>query len=998
MPNTVLGKVMVTPKGTWSAGTAYEQLDIVAYGGASYLAVQNVPSGTALSNTSYWLCLAEKGDKGDTGEITGASASISGGYGTPGVSVTPGGTSTERTFAFAFTNLKGSDFTALNISKTSTSGNVDTYTWTATAESGSVGSGTFDVTNGSVTSVNGMTGDVEGLALHEDLLKAFPNDIAEGDIASFPDGAAMPVKSALVNVEPYQNLNGYDHPWAGGAGKNKLPLTVSTLKTINTNGTWSGNAYAHQNGITFTLNTDSGGNVTSISTTGTATNTCTFLLTTSATHNDLVGLNLNGCPIGGSGSTYFISGYNVTDSTSIGVTDVGSGATLPNTLTGKEFRLYIGMMTGVTGGKTFYPMAYNSADTSTFEPYTNICPIYPANGKNLLKNVGTSKVENGITWTVNDDMSISAKGTATANSLFVVNTFDFESDKSYVLTGCPADGDSSTKWQIQVLADLYSGATATDQGVGVTLSNLSGTYYIRCVVRSGNTVNFVFKPMIRSAEITDATYVPYRAFGSTKFGKNFFEVEERINNQTNANGSSATGYTLSDNSVTISKDVSNYGRIFLSAQPLPVGTYTLSFNTTASGSGRVAISARNMVSPRSDLLALTYKSVGSASVTFTVSKETNVAISIQPETSATGTLTITDIQIEVGSSATQYEPYTSERYFSQDVNLWDEEWEAGGIDNTTGNNSETSERIRSKGLIPVKPSTKYVIAYDADKYSNGRIALYGADESYLGQSTGWITVTGSPFAVTTTASTYYMRFVFVESDSTYSGGIQINYGDPKQVGYGGILDIETGLLTITHINNENLKSRTWTLNSASGGNVWLCNAITGVTKPADNHNRIMNKYKNGRTTRNNLVNGEFGTYNSTNGWNTICICDNNYSTVDSFVASLDDLQFVYELATYMQYQLTPTQVRTLLGYNNIWTDSGTVEINYLADPTLYIQKLTGSTEDDMIANANIASGKYFLVGNRLFLSTSAIAVGASIVPGTNCTETNLADALNALNA
>ena len=193
MPNTVLGKVMVTPKGTWSAGTAYEQLDIVAYGGASYLAVQNVPSGTALSNTSYWLCLAEKGDKGDTGEITGASASISGGYGTPGVSVTPGGTSTERTFAFAFTNLKGNGISSMNIAKTGTSGNVDTYTITATLTSGDTESLEFTVTNGSVTSVNGRTGAVTGLAEQD----GYYEDMSVGS-------AEQLISSVYVNdSEPY---------------------------------------------------------------------------------------------------------------------------------------------------------------------------------------------------------------------------------------------------------------------------------------------------------------------------------------------------------------------------------------------------------------------------------------------------------------------------------------------------------------------------------------------------------------------------------------------------------------------------------------------------------------------------------------------------------------------------------------------------------------------------------------------------------------------------
>ena len=52
----------------------------------------------------------------------------------------------------------------------------------------------------------------------------------------------------------------------------------------------------------------------------------------------------------------------------------------------------------------------------------------------------------------------------------------------------------------------------------------------------------------------------------------------------------------------------------------------------------------------------------------------------------------------------------------------------------------------------------------------------------------------------------------------------------------------------------------------------------------------------------------------------------------------------------------------------------------------------------MIADANIASGKYFIVNNNLYLSTAAILAGDPIKPGTNCTLTNLAAALNAINS
>ena len=52
----------------------------------------------------------------------------------------------------------------------------------------------------------------------------------------------------------------------------------------------------------------------------------------------------------------------------------------------------------------------------------------------------------------------------------------------------------------------------------------------------------------------------------------------------------------------------------------------------------------------------------------------------------------------------------------------------------------------------------------------------------------------------------------------------------------------------------------------------------------------------------------------------------------------------------------------------------------------------------MVSDSNIASGTYFMVGNNLYLSTAVIAQGDTIVPGTNCTLTNLAAALNALNS
>ena len=61
-------------------------------------------------------------------------------------------------------------------------------------------------------------------------------DTASGDIASFPDGAdGLPVKDLTVGIEPVQDLHGYDSPWPGGSGKNKLDKADSSASA---NSTW----------------------------------------------------------------------------------------------------------------------------------------------------------------------------------------------------------------------------------------------------------------------------------------------------------------------------------------------------------------------------------------------------------------------------------------------------------------------------------------------------------------------------------------------------------------------------------------------------------------------------------------------------------------------------------------------------------------------------------------------------------------------------------------
>ena len=57
--------------------------------------------------------------------------------------------------------------------------------------------------------------------------------------------------------------------------------------------------------------------------------------------------------------------------------------------------------------------------------------------------------------------------------------------------------------------------------------------------------------------------------------------------------------------------------------------------------------------------------------------------------------------------------------------------------------------------------------------------------------------------------------------------------------------------------------------------------------------------------------------------------------------SENNLQVVYALAEPVVYQLTPQEIRTLLGENNIWSDGGDISVEHPADTKMYIdQKIT----------------------------------------------------------
>lgn len=59
MATTNLGTVAIHGEGDWNSSAAYTKLSVVAHNGGSYMAVQAVPAGTALTDASYWMPISD---------------------------------------------------------------------------------------------------------------------------------------------------------------------------------------------------------------------------------------------------------------------------------------------------------------------------------------------------------------------------------------------------------------------------------------------------------------------------------------------------------------------------------------------------------------------------------------------------------------------------------------------------------------------------------------------------------------------------------------------------------------------------------------------------------------------------------------------------------------------------------------------------------------------------------------------------------------------------
>lgn len=253
-------------------------------------------------------------------------------------------------------------------------------------------------------------------------------------------------------------------------------------------------------------------------------------------------------------------------------------------------------------------------------------------------------------------------------------------------------------------------------------------------------------------------------------------------------------------------------------------------------------------------------------------------------------------------------------------NAWDEEWEVGGIDPSTGEPSTFSTRIRSKNYIPlISGATYYFNIVDKSINNTGLVTCYyDKDKNYIDGA--WRTNVYNPFTVPNGAR--YMKFCAGDVyGNTYNNDISINlshsgarngeYEPYKKHSYP--LDSSLTLRGVPKLDSSNklywdgdeyepdgtvtrrygvvdLGTLSWNY-----GTLFSNGSLIGLAKQTASHNVIANiicgKYQT--FARNSIADKGIAMQND----GSIVVQDSAYTSAAAFKTAMSGVYLVYELAT-----------------------------------------------------------------------------------------------------
>lgn len=265
------------------------------------------------------------------------------------------------------------------------------------------------------------------------------------------------------------------------------------------------------------------------------------------------------------------------------------------------------------------------------------------------------------------------------------------------------------------------------------------------------------------------------------------------------------------------------------------------------------------------------------------------------------------------------------------VNQWDEQSEKGSYNITTGVKQTDNNNLRCVNPIPVMPNTTYY--FRQTTATSNALLFYDADGNYI----SYLSRTGNN-TFTTPENAHYMTFYLSAGyGTTYNNDISINYPStdtdyhsgtnnathtsqlPETV-YGGMVDLVSGEVTIDRAMVD-LGSLNWTKYDTTNGNWRFGVTVPTIALSSGTGNLKCTHYATISNSATYL--GKIGISDNGTLSHTVFVCDMSYTDATTFKSAMSGVQLVYELATPRTLQLTPQEIRTLLGTNNVWSEDAT---------------------------------------------------------------------------
>jgi len=313
-------------------------------------------------------------------------------------------------------------------------------------------------------------------------------------------------------------------------------------------------------------------------------------------------------------------------------------------------------------------------------------------------------------------------------------------------------------------------------------------------------------------------------------------------------------------------------------------------------------------------------------------------------------------QLEKSDSVTDYAPFENICPISGRTecvtevcgkNLFDKTTAVDGyIDDANGQLS-SSAPYKSTDYIRVVGGNSYYIVSEQTSAMWG--AWYDENKTYIGALTSYANVvktapSNASFArltikssVTGNVDTFAINYPSTDTSyHAYDG--QTYTTDLGRTVYGGTLDVVSGELVVDRAMVD-LGSLNWNKTTQSGVVVFYCTLDDGIQNEAQS---VCSIYPTVTQQSDFLSSDKVGRFYGSSAYNfsRFAIHDSAYDNADetAFKTAMSGVQLCYELATPIEYTLTPQEVKTYLGQNNIWNDVGDTEVTYRADIAKYIEK------------------------------------------------------------